>query len=92
MVILLSEVNLKKLYSIEGIKSPTCHKEVQSMNGTLVVLSRFLSKFGENLLSFLQELLRVNTKFKWTCECEEALQHLKMLPPIAKPTKSNTFL
>lgn len=38
------EVNLEKLEAIEGMKSPTCHREVQSLNGRLAVLNRFLAK------------------------------------------------
>lgn len=38
------EVNPEKLDVIERMKSPTCNKEVQSMNGGLTVLRRFLAK------------------------------------------------
>jgi hypothetical protein len=42
----------------------------------LTALSRFVAKFAQHVLPFFN-LLRKETKFEWTEECETALKHLK---------------
>lgn len=49
-------MNSKKLIAIEEMKSPTCHKEVQRLNGHLTALGRFLSASCEKSLPFFQVL------------------------------------
>jgi len=51
---------------------------------TLTALSRFVAKFAQHVLPFFK-LLRKETKFEWTEECEAALKHLKetlSAPPV----------
>lgn len=88
------ELNPEKLDAIERIRSPTCHKKVQSLNSRLVSLNRFLAKYGDNSFPFF-EVLRANKKFEWMPECEEAFQNLKQnlmtLLPLAKPVKGDTI-
>jgi len=50
----------------------------------LNTLSRFVAKFAQHALPFFK-LLRKETKFEWTEECEAALKHLKetlSAPPV----------
>lgn len=54
---------------IEGMRSPTYQREVQSLNGRLVALNRFLAKSGSKSLPFFQ-VMRVNRKFEWTPDCQ----------------------
>jgi len=42
----------------------------------LTALSRFVAKFAQHALPFFK-LLRKETKFEWTEECEATLKHLK---------------
>ena len=50
----------------------------------LTALSRFVAKSAQHALPFFK-LLRKETKFEWTEECEAALKHLKetlSAPPV----------
>ena len=89
------EVNPEKLQAIEDMRSPTCHREVQALNGRLAALGRFLAKSADKSLPFF-EVLRANKKFEWTNKCEEAFQalkqHLRTLPPLAKPNPGDKLL
>nr|GFC82385.1 reverse transcriptase domain-containing protein [Tanacetum cinerariifolium] len=80
----------------EGIKpcqlpSPQTIKEVQSLNGKLASLNRFLSKSAEKSLPLFQTLKKCIKKsdFRWTTEAEQAFQqlkqHLSALPLLAAP-------
>ncbi|XP_072088128.1 uncharacterized protein [Arachis hypogaea] len=78
------EANPDKYKAILEMKSPTCLKEVQQLNGRLAALSRFLAGLA---LRFLQlfSLLRKGCQFEWTMECEEAFREFKKFlsqPPI----------
>lgn len=84
----------EKLEVIEGMRSSTCHKEVRSLNAWLATLNRFLTKLGDKPLPFFQ-VLKANLKFEWNLECEKEFQglkqHLKTLPPLAKPAKGDAL-
>lgn len=67
-------MNPKKLDTMESMKFPTFHKEVESLNRRLAVLSQFLAKFREKSFPFFQ-VLRANKQFQWMPECEEAFQN-----------------
>jgi uncharacterized membrane protein len=54
-------------------KSKKC---IQTLNGMLTSLPRFVAKSAQHALSFFK-LLRKETTFEWTDECETALKHLK---------------
>jgi len=50
----------------------------------LTAFSRFVAKSAQHALPFFK-LLRKETKFEWTEECEAALKHLKetlSAPPV----------
>ncbi|XP_015938706.1 uncharacterized protein LOC107464291 [Arachis duranensis] len=78
------EANSDKCKVILEMRSPTCLKEVQQLNGRLAALSRFLAGSTLRYLP-LFSLLRKGCQFEWTPECEEAFREFKKFlsqPPI----------
>ncbi|GJS99663.1 reverse transcriptase domain-containing protein [Tanacetum coccineum] len=92
------------MISLEGIKpcpdktkavlqlpSPRTIKEIQSLNGKLASLNRFLSKSAEKSLLLFKTLKKCIKKsdFHWTPEAEQAFkqlkQHLAKLPMLVAP-------
>nr|GEZ60721.1 reverse transcriptase domain-containing protein [Tanacetum cinerariifolium] len=80
-----------KTAAVLQLPSPQTIKEVQSLNGKLASLNRFLSKSAEKYLPLFQTLKKCIKKsdFRWTTEAEQAFQHLKQylsdLPLLAAP-------
>nr|GEW20943.1 reverse transcriptase domain-containing protein [Tanacetum cinerariifolium] len=68
-----------KTAEVLQLPSPRTIKEVQSLNGKLASLNRFLSKSAENSLPLFQTLKKCIKKsdFRWTAEAEQAFQQLK---------------
>lgn len=73
------------------LPSPRTLKEVQSLNGKLAGLNRFLSKSADKSLPLFKALTKCTKKgdFRWTTEAEEAFQqlkqHLAALPKLVAP-------
>nr|GEV17333.1 reverse transcriptase domain-containing protein [Tanacetum cinerariifolium] len=73
------------------LPSPRTIKEVQSHNGKLASLNRFLSRSAKKSLPLFQTLKKCIKKsdFHWTAEAEQAFQqlkqHLSELPPLVAP-------
>nr|GFC04112.1 reverse transcriptase domain-containing protein [Tanacetum cinerariifolium] len=65
-----------KKAAVRQLPSPRTIKEVQSLNGKLASLNRFLSKSAEKSLSLFQTLKKCIKKsdFHWTTEAEQAFQ------------------
>ncbi|GAU46047.1 hypothetical protein TSUD_191180 [Trifolium subterraneum] len=66
-------------------------KFIQTLNDMLTSMARFAAKSAQHALPFFK-LLRKETTFEWTEECEEALQHFKRAlsePPLLR--KETTF-
>nr|GFD03446.1 reverse transcriptase domain-containing protein [Tanacetum cinerariifolium] len=82
---------LDKTAAVLQLSSPQTMKEVQSLNGKLASLNRFLSKSAEKSLPLFQTLKKCIKKrdFRWTMEAEQAFQqlkqHLSALPLLAAP-------
>nr|GEY45442.1 reverse transcriptase domain-containing protein [Tanacetum cinerariifolium] len=80
-----------KMTAVLQLPSPQTIKEVQSFNGKLASLKRFLSKSAEKSLPLFQTLKKCIKKsdFRWTTEAEQAFQqlkqHLSALPLLAAP-------
>nr|GFA73925.1 reverse transcriptase domain-containing protein [Tanacetum cinerariifolium] len=80
-----------KTTAVLQLPSPQTIKEVQSLNGKLASLNRFLSKSAETSLPLFQTLKKCIKKsdFRWTTEAEQAFQqlkqHLSALPLLAAP-------
>nr|GEY12118.1 reverse transcriptase domain-containing protein [Tanacetum cinerariifolium] len=73
------------------LPSPRTIKEVQSLNGKLASLNRFLSKSAEKSLLLFKTLKKCIKKsdFHWTSDAEQAFkqlnQHLSKLPLLVAP-------
>nr|GEY57000.1 reverse transcriptase domain-containing protein [Tanacetum cinerariifolium] len=80
-----------KTEAIRQLPTPRTVKEVQSLNGKLANLNRFLSKSAEKPLPLFQTLKKCikKSKFRWTAEAEQAFQQLKQhfseLPLLVAP-------
>ena len=62
-------------------------KKVQSLNGKIAALNRFVSKVTDKCLPFFHTLRK---SFEWTDECQEAFKDLKKYlssPPLLSPSK-----
>ena len=60
------EANPNKIRAITKIKPPKNVKEVQSLNGKVAALNRFVSRVTDKCLPFFRTLKK---SFKWTDEC-----------------------
>lgn len=62
---------------------------MQSLNGKVTALSRFISKATDKCIHFFDALKKERGKFVWTPECrtafQELIEHLKSLPILSKP-------
>ena len=68
------EVNPEKVQTILELELSRTVKEVQSLNGKIVALSRFVSKSTGKCLPFFCTLRK---SFEWTDECQKAFEDLK---------------
>ncbi|PNX59981.1 gag-pol polyprotein, partial [Trifolium pratense] len=78
------EANPDKCRSFTELPTPSNKKSIQTLNGMLTSLSRFVAKSAQHALP-LFKLLRKEAVFEWTDECDQALQHLKKAlsePPV----------
>ncbi|GKD32524.1 reverse transcriptase domain-containing protein [Tanacetum coccineum] len=80
-----------KTEAVLQLPSPRTIKEVQSLNGKLASLNRFLSKSAERFLSLCKTLKKCIKKsnFYWTPKADQAFkqlkQHLSELPLLVAP-------
>ena len=68
------EVNPEKVWAIMELEPLRTVKEVQSLNGKIAALNRFVSKEMERCLPFFRTLRK---SFEWTDECQKAFEDLK---------------
>ena len=80
------EVNPEKVRAIVDLEPPRTVKAVQSLNGKVTALNRFVSKATDKCLPFFQVLKK---SFEWTDECQKAFEDLKKYlssPPLLSPS------
>ena len=83
------EANPEKVQALLNIKAPTTRKEMQSLNGKVAALSRFISRAIDKCIPFFEVLKKDSRRFKWTEECQLAFQnlldHLQKPPILSTP-------
>ena len=81
------EVNLDKIQAIMEMTPPTNIEEVQSLNGKVATLNRFVLRAMDKCLPFFRTLKK---SFEWMVECQQAFEDLKSYlssPPMLSPSK-----
>ena len=81
------EVNPEKVRAIIELGPPMTVKEMQSLNGKIAALNRFVSKVTDKCMSFFHTLRK---SFEWTNECQKAFKNLKKYLsslPLLSPSK-----
>ena len=68
------EVNPDKVRAIMELGPQKTVKEVQSLNGKIATLNKFVSKATDKCLPFFHTLRK---SFDWTDECQEAFKDLE---------------
>ena len=71
-----------KVQSVTEWLAPTSVGEIRSFLGLAGYYRRFIENFSK-IAKPMTELLKKDTKFKWTEECEESFQELKKCLTIA---------
>ena len=69
------EVNPDKIRAIMEMKPPRNVKEVQSLNGKVAALNRFVSRATDKCLPFFRTLKK---SFELTDECQQAFEGLRL--------------
>ena len=80
------EVNLEKVRAILELEPPRTVKAVQSLNGKVAALNRFVSKATDKCLPFFRVLRK---SFEWMDKCQKAFDDLKKYlssPPLLSPS------
>ena len=80
------EANPDKIRAIMEMTPPRNVKEVQSLNGKVVALNRFVSRATDKCLLFFRTLKK---SFEWTAECQQVFEELKAYlstPPLLSPS------
>ena len=72
------EVNPDKIKAIMELTLPKNVKEVQSLNGKIAALNKFVSRATDKCLPFFRTLKK---SFKWTAKCQQAFDDLKAYFP-----------
>ncbi|XP_030936484.1 uncharacterized protein LOC115961687 [Quercus lobata] len=81
------EANPDKIWAIMKMASPRNVKKVQSLNGKIAALNRFVSRATDKCLPLFCTLKR---SFEWTAECQQAFEELKAYlssPPLLSPSQ-----
>ena len=81
------EVNLEKIHAIMELALPKTVNEVQSLNGKVAALKRFILRATNKCLPFFHALKK---SFEWTTKCQQAFEDLKVYLsslPLLSPSK-----
>src|SRR5574338_128227 len=85
------EANPEQVRALRDIKIPSTQKEMQSLNGKVAALSRFISKATYKCVPFFEALKKDKEKFEWTDECLTAflnlIKHLQKPPVLLTPSE-----
>ena len=81
------EANPDKIRAIVEMAPPKNVKEVQSLNGKVAALNRFVSRATDKCLPFFHTLKK---SFEWAIECQQAFEELKVYlssQPLLSPSQ-----
>ena len=81
------EANPDKIQAIMEMAPPRNVKEIQSLNGKIAALNRFVSRATYKCLTFFRMLKK---SFEWTAKCQRAFEELKAYissPPLLSPSQ-----
>ena len=85
----------KKVSAVKNWPAPRTVKQVRGFLGMANYYRRFINNFSEKVAP-MTALLRKNTKFVWTNECQEAFDIIKealcTTPILAYPTRTDKFV
>nr|AAT77321.1 putative polyprotein [Oryza sativa Japonica Group]AAV31327.1 putative polyprotein [Oryza sativa Japonica Group] len=70
------QANLEKINAILNMKSLSSQKDVKKLTGCMAVLSRFVSRLGEQGMLFFK-LLKKTDNFQWGPEAQKAFEDFK---------------
>jgi hypothetical protein len=89
------EANPSKIKAIEALELPTEPRDVQKFAGCLALLSRFVSRLGEKVMS-LYQLMKKTNHFVWSQRADDAFNDLKralsIAPVLAAPASREPML
>ncbi|GJW65087.1 reverse transcriptase domain-containing protein [Tanacetum coccineum] len=91
------KANPSKVKAVTDLDQPRTLKDIQSLNGKLAALSRFLSKGTEQSLAFFKVLKGCKDKksIQWTTKADKALEKIKKLveslPTLTAPKVGETL-
>ncbi|GJW33235.1 reverse transcriptase domain-containing protein [Tanacetum coccineum] len=92
------KANLIKVQALTSLKRPKTIKEVQSLNGQLASLNRFLAKSAKKSIPFFKTLKGCLKKknFMWTKEADKAFEDIKeyieKLPTLVAPKAGESLI
>ncbi|KAM1237264.1 hypothetical protein ACFX2J_038117 [Malus domestica] len=90
------KANLEKIKVILNMKEPVTSKDIQSLTGKVVALTRFISKATDRCAHFFKALKGSKKYITWTDECAEAFKNLKdymsKAPMLSKPEVDDTLI
>ena len=81
------EANPDKIRAIVEMAPPKNVKEVQSLNGKIAALNRFVSRATNKCLPFFRTIKK---SFEWIAECQQEFEDLKTYlssPPLLSPSQ-----
>ena len=81
------EINPNKIRAIMEMTPSTSIKEVQSLNGKVAALNKFVLKATNKCLPVFRTMKK---SFEWTTECQQVFEDLKAYlssPPLLSPSK-----
>jgi hypothetical protein len=89
------KIDPKRVEAIDTINIPRNVKEIQSFLGKIFFLRRFNPNFPE-IVKLITDMLKKNSKVKWTTEAKEFFAHIKKFiaeaPMLASPDYLEEFL
>ena len=89
------EANPTQITALREVKAPRTKKELQSLNGKIAALCRFISRAKDRCIPFFDALKKEKKSFQWTPDCQKAfedlIQHMEMPPILSMANDGETL-